>query len=222
MDFRKLFIIPCVFILLLFSSFADENYALYFAVLKYGGGGDWYEAKVGIKNLMEAFSKETGINASLSAVTVESDSETLFLYPFVYINGHGNISFNEEERENLREYVKAGGFIFANDDFGMDESLRKEIKKLFPKEELIEIPSSHEIYHSFYDFSGVPKIHNHYEDKPSKGLGVFKNGRLVLYYIYNADIGDGWADEEVHGDSPEKRKKAISFGINVLVYALTR
>ncbi|RKZ21499.1 hypothetical protein DRQ18_04365, partial [bacterium] len=145
----------------------------------------------------------------------------IFSHPFVFVTGHGNIVFSEEEIKNIRRYLENGGFIYVDDDYGMDEYIRREIMRIFPSRKLVEVPFDHPIYHIFYDFpQGLPKIHEHYKGPP-KGYGIFMDGRLALFYTYNTNISDGWADPEVHRDPPLKRELAIKMGINILLYALT-
>jgi len=145
--------------------------------------------------------------------------DKLYQFPFLFMTGHGNISFSDEEVRRLRHYLQSGGFLYADDDYGMDESFRREMKKVFPNSELVELPFDHPIYHCFYDFpSGLPKIHEHYEGPP-KGYGIFIGGRMVVFYTYNSNISDGWTDR--YNDPPEIREQAIRMGINIITYFLT-
>ncbi len=201
-------------------SFPYEEYDFVFAVLKYNGGGDWYNGITGIRNLLYEISKRTPLKVAPREKIVTLLDDDLFLYPFIWINGHGNIRFSDEEVKRLRKYLYSGGFLFCNDDYGLDKSLRREMKKVFPDKEFVEVPFSHPIYHIFYDFpNGLPKIHEHYPGPP-KGYGIFIGDRLAVFYAYNADIGDGWEKEEVFHDPPEKREQAIRMGINIIYYAL--
>lgn len=210
---------PCALIILLL---AVPLYAADFAfsVLRYEGGGDWYEARVGVKNLMTEFNTRARLNAITEPIVVSASDPELFRAPLVFINGHGNIAFSARERLALRLYAEQGGFIFANDDYGMDASFRREIGFIFPDAELLELPLTHPIYSSFYTLTnGLPKIHEHDGGRPV-GYGVVLKGRLVCYYAYNADIADGWADKEVHNVPDEKREEAIRMGLNVIVYSM--
>jgi hypothetical protein len=192
------------------------------ARVKYGGGGDWYNDPSSELNLLKFLQEQTGIDVQLKTeVSVELGSEKLFSYPVVFLTGHGNLKFTEREASNLREYLENGGFMYVDDDYGLDKTFRREIAKVFPDKQLVELPFSHDIYHCHFNFnSGPPKIHEH-DGKPAQGFGIFHNGRLVLYYTYECNLADGWADPEVHNDSPEVRRKALEMGVNLIVYALT-
>lgn len=189
--------------------------------LKYGGGGDWYCDPSSLPNLLKTVNERTTIRAAPKEDVVEITDPKLFQYPFLYITGHGNIRFTDEEVKILRNYFTAGGFLHADDCYGMDSSFRREIKKVFPDSPLIELPFDHPIYHSFFDFSnGLPKIHEH-DNKPAQGFGIFYENRLVVFYTYESDLGDGWEDPDVHNDPPEKREAALKMGINIVVCSLT-
>lgn len=191
-----------------------------FAVLKYGGGGDWYEGTVGVRNLMRMLKQSSMVSAAEEPVTVAPLDAALFMHPLVFMNGHGNISFTKDEVRALRRYLDAGGFIFANDDYGMDASFRREMKRVVPESDLVELPKSHRIYNIRYDFpAGLPKIHVH-EGGPPKGYGIFIRGRLVVFYAFDADIADGWADPEVHKDPEAKRLEGLRMGVNIILYAM--
>ncbi len=151
---------------------------------------------------------------------VEAGSPDIFNYPLIHMTGHGNVVFNMQEVENLRKYLTNGGFLHIDDNYGMDKFIRNEMKKIFPELELSELPVSHPIYHQKYDFNGMPKIHEH-DEKPAKGLGYTYEGRLVLLYTYETDLGDGWEDTEVHNDSEPKRTEALRMGANIVIYAMT-
>ncbi len=196
------------------------EYDFVFAVVKYGGGGDWYNGITGVRNLIKQIKQRTDIRIAPEEKIVSILDDDLFLYPFIFINGHGNIKLSEEEVNRLRKYLQNGGFLFCNDDYGLEKSFKREMKKVFPKKKLIEIPFSHFIYHGFYNFSkGLPKIHEHYSG-PSKGLGIFYQNRLVIFFAYNSDIGDGWEKKKVFNDPEEKRENAIRMGINIVYYSL--
>ncbi len=189
--------------------------------LKFGGGSDWYNGPTELPNLAAFVRKNCGVNVFATGKYVEPLDEDLFSYPFIFATGHGSMQFTEQEAQRLREYLMAGGFLFINDDYGLDKSFRREIKKVFPDKELLELPFDHLIYHSFYDFSGgLPKIHEH-DGKPAQGFGIFVDDRLVLFYDYESDIADGWDDPDIHNDPPEKREEALKMGANILIYALT-
>ena len=191
------------------------------ARLKYSGGGDWYNDPSAEVNMMDYLKKNTSIDVDepkFYSVSVSSDE--IFNYPFILITGHGNIELSQQEAVRLRKYCESGGFIFADDDYGMDESFRRELKKIFPGSELKELPFDHPIYNSHYAFpSGLPKVHEH-DSKPPQGFGIYDNGRLCLYYAYETNISDGWADTQEHQDPPEKRDEAFRMGTNIIVYSL--
>ncbi len=194
-------------------------YDINIARVKYRGG-DWYNDPSIIPNLAREINKRTTINAAPNQRIITLDDPDLFSYPFVFLTGHGDIQLSDVEVECLREYLLKGGFLYADDDYGMNEAFRREMGKVFKGLELVELPFSHAIYHCFYDFStGPPKIHEH-DNKPPKGYGLFYNGRLVIYYTYESNISDGWADPDVHKDPKEIREKAFKAGINIVVYAM--
>jgi Domain of unknown function (DUF4159) len=190
--------------------------------LKYGGGGDWYNDVSSELNMLKFLKENTTIDVELAKEEfVEVGSEKLFSYPFVFMTGHGNLSFSEAETRNLRRYLEHGGFLYVDDDYGLDQAFRREIKKVFPDKDLIEVPFSHEIYHSHFEFTnGLPKIHEH-DKKAPQGFGIFHEGRLVLYYTFESNLGDGWADPDVHNDPAHVRRKSLQMGANIIVYALT-
>ena len=191
------------------------------ARLKYTGGGDWYNDPNEEVNLLRFVQQNTLIDVNPVYEFVEISDDKFFTYPFIFITGHGNIAFSEFEVKRLRTYLENGGFLYADDDYGMDKAFRREIKKVFPDQELVELPYTYGLYHSHYDFpNGPPKVHAH-DDKPAQGFGLFHNGRLVVYYTYESNPSDGWNDPEVHGDTPEKHEEALRFGTNIIVWALT-
>lgn len=197
----------------------DKN-KLAVARLKYGGGGDWYNDRSIIPNLMREVNRRTNIEAVEEETILELTDPELFQHPFLFMTGHGNVKFSEEEIQRLRLYLFYGGFLYADDDYGMDKAFRREIKRVFPEKDLVELPFNHPIYHILYDFpSGPPKIHEH-DGKPPQAFGLFHQGRLVLVYTYETNISDGWADPEVHQDPPEIREQAFRMGLNILIYAL--
>lgn len=197
------------------------QYDFTIARLKYQGGGDWYSNPSSLPNLLAAINERTNIRAAPREETVEITDPELFHYPYLYMNGHGNVRFTDEEVKILRSYFAAGGFLHADDNYGMDSSFRREIEKVFPDSPLMELPFNHSIYSSFYRFpNGLPKIHEH-DGKPPQGFGIFYENRLVVFYTYECDLGDGWEDPEVHNDPPEKREAALEMGVNIVVYSLT-
>lgn len=192
------------------------------ARLKYAGGGDWYNDPSAEINMIEFLKQNSTINSSdPKFYTVDIASDEIFNYPFIFITGHGNINFSEAEARRLRSYLESGGFLLADDDYGMDEAFRREMKKVFPEQDLKELPFSHPIYNSHFNFpNGLPKTHEH-DGKPAQGFGLFdRNGRLCVYYIYESNITDGWADQREHNDPPEKREEAMKMGLNIIVYSL--
>jgi hypothetical protein len=190
------------------------------ARVKYGGGGDWYSDASSLPNLLREFERRTGIPAAEGERAIALTDPDLFAYPFLYMTGHGNIDLTDSEIEALRNHLLAGGFLFADDNYGMDASFRKMAGKLFPGKRLAAVPFEHPIYECVYEMDGPPKIHEH-DGKPPEGLGIFNGDRLMLFYTYQSDIGDGLEDPDVHGDPPEKRELAVRMAVNVLYYALT-
>ncbi len=192
------------------------------AQLQYGGGGDWYANPSGLPNLLRAIRERTGLPVSDRPAKVQLTDAALWTYPYLYMTGHGNVRFTGEEAELLRRYLLAGGFLHVDDNYGLDESFRREIKRVFPDKDLVEIPADHPIYHSLYAFpEGLPKVHEH-DGKPAQGFGIFHEGRLILFYSYESDLGNGWEDPDVHGDPPEAREAALRMGINLFLYALAQ
>jgi len=190
------------------------------ARLHYGGGGDWYANPSSLPNLLEAIRERTGIPLARRPVDVRLTDPDLRDHPYLYLTGHGNIRFSTEELRLLRSYLEGGGFLHADDNYGLDSSFRREVARLFPHREFVQVPLDHPIYHLKYEFpDGLPKIHEH-DGLPAQGFGIFVDGRLVLFYSYQSDLGDGWEDPEVHGDPPEIREQAIRMGINLFLYAL--
>jgi hypothetical protein len=195
-------------------------YAVKIARLHYGGGGDWYWGRSAIPNLLQFIKEQTGWPIDLEEHEVKIEDQDLFSYPFLFVTGHGTIRFTDAEAERLRTYLLAGGFLLINDSYGMDKSVREAVATLFPEKKLEEIPYDHPIYHSFFDFpNGVPKIHEH-DGKPATGWGINIDGRLVLFYDHESDIGDGWEDPHVHNDPPEKRLEALKMGLNIVAYSM--
>lgn len=190
------------------------------ARLHYSGGGDWYWGRSAIPNFLKFVSENTDFPVDTNEHEMTIMDPDLFRYPFLFATGHGVINFSSEEKERLRQYLAGGGFLFVNDSYGMDANFRREMSKLFPEREVVELPFDHPIYHCFHDFpNGPPKIHEH-DNKPPRGYSIIIDGRAVMYFLVESDIGDGWEDAQVHNDPEEKRLEAFRMGVNVLTYAL--
>ncbi len=190
------------------------------ALLKYNGGGDWYaNLETSLKNLIVYCNQNLGTTINTEQAIVEVGSPDLFNYPFVHMTGHGNVVFTQQEADNLRKYLMGGGFLHISDNYGMDKFIRPQMKKVFPELNFVELPFNHPIYQQKYKFpAGLPKVHEH-DDKAPQGFGLIYNGRLVCFYDYECDLGDGWEDIEVHRDSQENRTKALKMGANLIQYA---
>ncbi|MCX6250493.1 MAG: DUF4159 domain-containing protein [Bacteroidetes bacterium] len=207
-------------ILLISSSFNIPSFQI--ALLKYNGGGDWYANPTSLPNLVKFANQNLGTNINEDIATVDVGSPEIFNYPFIHMTGHGNVIFSAQEQKNLRDYLMGGGFLYIDDNYGMDKFIRPEIKKLFPELTLVELPVTFPIYHQKYEFpKGLPKIHEH-DALPAQGFGVIYEGRLILYYTYQCDLGDGWEDQAVHHDSEATRLKALQMGANLLQYVFTK
>ena len=194
--------------------------AVKLARVKYSGGGDWYNDPSGEINLLNYVNKVSNIECFPKYEYVDLATDNLFLYPLIFLTGHGNVNFTEREVQNLRSYLDNGGFLYVDDDYGIDSYIRKEMKKVYPNQEFVELPFSHPIYHCHFDFpNGLPKIHEH-DDKPPQGFGLFSGGRLVVFYTYESNLADGWTDAEVHKDPQNIREAALKMGVNIIVYAL--
>lgn len=215
-DDRMKALISSILFLSTFSIFGQGAYQV--AVLKYNGGGDYYANPSAVPNLVKFCNENINTNISLDVPYVDVASDDLFLYPFIHMTGHGNVVFNNSELENLRTYLAAGGFLHIDDNYGMDQFIRVEIKKLYPTNELVELPFNHPIFNQKYKFNGLPKIHEH-DGKRPQAFGIIENGRLVLLYTYETDLSDGWEDPSVHNDSKQKRQEALEMGANILMYA---
>jgi hypothetical protein len=190
-------------------------------LLKYRGGGDWYANPTSLPNLIQFCNQRLGTTIAADDITVEVGSPELFDLPFIHMTGHGNVVFDDQEAKNLRMYLMAGGFLHIDDNYGMDPYVRVAMKKVFPELEFVELPFEHPIYHQKFEFrQGLPKIHEH-DGKPAQGFGLIYEGRLVCFYSYETDLGDGWEDESVHNDPPEKRLQALQMGANIIQYAFT-
>ncbi len=189
------------------------------AILKYGGGGDWYSNPTALPNLIKFCNQNINTAIKAKPQTVEVGSTDLFQFPFVHMTGHGNVFFSEDDAENLRNYLTSGGFVHIDDNYGMNQYIRKELKKVFPNQELREIPATHPIFQQPYSFpKGLPKIHEHDGLRP-QALGLFYENRLVLLFTFESDLGDGWENKEIHNDSDEIRLKALQMGANIVNYA---
>jgi hypothetical protein len=191
-------------------------------LMKYKGGGDWYANPTSLPNLAKYCNQQLHLNLNFQIDEVEPGSAELFNYPFVHLTGHGNIVFTNQEAENLRAYLTAGGFLHISDNYGIDKYVRLAMKKVFPELDFTELPYSHPIYHQKFDFpNGLPKIHQH-DGKPAQGFGLIHEGKLICFYDYECDLGDGWEDASVHNNTEEQRQKALKMGANIVQYAFTR
>ena len=205
-------------IIMLFS-FKLPEYTYKIALLKYNGGGDWYaNLETSLRNLINFSNQQLGTNINPEQAIVEAGSPELFNYPFIHMTGHGNVLFSPQEAQNLRNYLMGGGFLHISDNYGLDKFIRPQMKKVFPELDFIELPFNHPVYHQKFDFpAGLPKVHEHENNNP-RGYGLIYQGRLVCFYDFECDLGDGWEDAEVHKDSPEVRQKALKMGANLLQY----
>jgi hypothetical protein len=205
----------------LFFSSSTTSFSFKIGKLKYAGGGDWYANKTSLPNLIAFCNKNLNTNIFPNEEVVEIGSPTLFQYPFVHMTGHGNVVFSTTEAQNLRNYLMGGGFLHIDDNYGMDKYIRAELKKVFPESELIELPFSHPIYSIKYKFpNGLPKVHEH-DGKRPQGFGILHEGRLVIFYTYECDLGNGWEDQQIYNDPQDVREKALQMGANIITYALT-
>ena len=201
------------------STYAQYAYKL--AKLKYGGGGDWYANKTSMPNLIKFCNQNLRMNVFPEEDIVEPGSPDLFSYPFVHLTGHGNVFFTESEARNLRKYLISGGFLHLDDNYGLDKFIRREMKKVFPELDFVEVPFNHAIYRQRFNFpSGLPKVHQH-DGKAPQGYGLFYQGRLLCFYSYECDLGNGWEDQSVYNDPEELRQKALQMGANIVQFALT-
>ncbi|WP_442266982.1 DUF4159 domain-containing protein [Tenacibaculum sp. ZS6-P6] len=206
-----------LYILIFIISFNTS--AQQIGILKYGGGGDWYANPTSLPNLINFSNRNTKTSIDYNIATVTPDSEDIFSLPIVFLTGHGNVYFDDASVENLRKYLISGGFIHISDNYGLDKYIRREMKKVFPKLNFQEIPTSHPIYHQTFDFpKGLPKIHEH-DKKAPQGFGLFYEGRLIAFYDYESDLSDGWEDESIHNNPKETREKALRMGANIIEFA---
>lgn len=208
--------------MLRFGAFAHAQSSEYaFAVLKYRGGGDYYANPTALPNLIRFCNEATGMNISDAVDYVSVGDPELFDFPFVHMTGHGNVVFSASEARNLRDWMLAGGFLHISDNYGMNPYIRREMKKVFPDSDWIEIPFDHPVYHGVFDFNdGLPKIHEH-DNQPPRGFGMIVDGRLVCFFDYESDLSDGWEDRQVHRDPESVRRQALQMGANLVTYALT-
>ncbi len=203
------------------TALAQQDALLTIGRLQYDGGGDWYGNPSSVTNLLEAIRERTALPVADRERVVRLDSPDLWDVPFLHMTGHGNVHFSDEEVLILRQYLENGGFLHADDNYGLDESFRQEIARVFPDRPLVEVPLEHDVYHLFYEFpDGVPKIHEH-DGLPAQAFGLFVNDRLAVFYSYQSDLSDGWEDPDVHGDPGEVREAALRMGVNLFVYAVT-
>ena len=192
------------------------------ARIHYGGGGDWYSDPSSIPNLLNFLKSNTSISAKSDEIRIKLTDENIFQHPYLYLTGHGNIKFSDKEVIILRNILMNNGFLHADDNYGMDNSFRREMKRVFPNKELIALPNDHPIFNNYYNFpNGLPKIHEH-DGKPPEALALFENDRIVVLYTYESDLGDGWEDESVHQDPWEIREAALKMGVNIIYFSLTQ
>lgn len=218
---RRLFKPISISILLIVSALTLQAQPVRIALLKYNGGGDWYANPTSLPNLIEFCNKNTGTNINPEPATVDVGSAELFNYPFVHLTGHGNIIFSESDVLNLRNYLAAGGFLHIDNNYGIEQYVRREMKKVLPDQEFVELPFSHAIYHTVYQFdNGLPKIHEH-DNLPPQGFGLFIDGRLVCFFSHECDLGDGWEDISVHNDPMEKHIEALQMGANIVSFVFS-
>lgn len=189
------------------------------AKLKYNGGGDWYANKTALPNLIAYCNQQLGTDIASDEDVVEVGGPKLFLYPYIYMTGHGNVVFSDQEAENLRTYLLGGGFLHIDDNYGLDKFVRLEMKKVFPNKDFIEVPFDHPIYHQKFEFDkGLPKIHEH-DGKPAQGFAIIHEGRIVCYYSYETDLGNGWEDQRIYNDPESLRQLALKMGANIIQYS---
>ena len=209
-----------ILILLPIVLLAQDDARFKIARVKYSGGGDWYNDPSAEVNLLKFVAQNTNIKTNPKYEFVDLSTGNIFAYPFLFITGHGNIIFSDIEAKKLRAYLEAGGFLYVDDDYGLDKAFRREMKKVFPEKGLVELPFSYGLYNCIFDFrNGPPKTHEHDKNLP-RGYGLFVDKRLCVYYTFECNPSDGWADPEVHKDPPEKREEALRFGTNIIVWAL--
>lgn len=217
----KLKIIYILFFLFPAISLQGQN-SVKIALLKYNGGGDWYANPTSLPNLIKFCNENINTDIDPEPATVDVGSPEIFNYPFVHMTGHGNVVFSNQDIKNLRDYLIGGGFLHISDNYGLDKYIRREMKRVFPELDFVELPFDHPVYHQKYDFNnGPPKIHEH-DGKPAQGFGLIYEGRLICFYDYQCDLGDGWEDPDVHHDSQATRTKALKMGANIIEYVFTQ
>lgn len=204
------------------NNFPQNETGFQIARLKYSGGGDWYNDPSAEVNLLKFVQANTNIKVNAQYKFVDVSSDEIFSYPFLFLTGHGNIVFTTDEVNRLRKYLENGGFLYIDDDYGLDKAIRREMKKVFPGNDFIEVPFSHKIFNIFYKFeNGIPKTHEH-DKNPPQTFGIFLGNRLSVLYTFESNPSDGWADPEVHNDPKDKREEALKFGTNIIIYALSK
>jgi hypothetical protein len=219
---KTLKVLSSITFLLFFSFPALSQGSLKIAKLKYNGGGDWYANKTALANLIEYCNKHLKTNLFREEEVVEVGSPEIFQYPYIYMTGHGNVVFSQQEAQNLRNYLISGGFLHIDDNYGLDQFIRLEMKKVFPELDFIELPYDHPIYKQKFTFrKGLPKIHEH-DGKPAQGFGIIYQGRLVCYYSYESDLGNGWEDQRIYNNPEEIRQQALQMGANIISFAFTQ
>ena len=207
--------------LIILSSSFQTDYSIKIAKLKYDGGGDWYVNRTALPNLANFCNQNLKTSINPQDEIVEAGSSEIFNYPYIYMTGHGNVLFNSKDAANMRKYLLAGGFLHIDDNYGLDKYIRPEMKKIFPELDFVELPFNHPIYNQRYNFpKGLPKIHEH-DGKPAQGFGLIYKGRLVCFYDYECDLGNGWEDAGIYDDSQEKRTQALQMGANILQYCFS-
>ncbi|MGB4081587.1 MAG: DUF4159 domain-containing protein [Bacteroidia bacterium] len=207
--------------LIILSSSFQTDYSIKIAKLKYDGGGDWYVNRTALPNLANFCNQNLKTSINPQDEIVEAGSSEIFNYPYIYMTGHGNVLFSLKDASNLRKYLMAGGFLHIDDNYGLDKYVRTEMKKVFPELDFVELPFNHPIYNQKYKFpNGLPKIHEH-DGKPAQGFGLIYKGRLVCYYDYECDLGNGWEDPGIYNDSEEKRQLALKMGANIIQYVFS-
>lgn len=216
------YILTIIFTICFATSYAQNKSTVKIGLMKYKGGGDWYANPTALPNLAEFCNQQLKMDLSTDIQEVEPGSSQIFNYPFIHLTGHGNIVLSSQEAKNLRQYLIAGGFLHVSDNYGLDPFIRREMKKVFPELEFVELPFNHPVYHQKFSFpKGLPKIHEH-DNKPAKGFALVWEGRVVCFYDYESDLGDGWEDASVHDNPEEKRIQALRMGANLVQYALTQ
>ena len=209
-------------LLLVVSHAKAQDGPLRIARLKYAGGGDWYAARTALPNLISFCNRQLGTSIDAQEGTVEPASKEIFNYPYIFMTGHGTFLFNDNEADNMRNYLMGGGFLHIDDNYGLDPHVRPQLKKVFPELDFVELPFNHPVFHQKFDFTnGLPKIHEH-DGKAPQAFGLLYNGRLVCLYTYECDLGNGWEDFGIHGDSEEKRQKALKMGANIIHYVFSQ